>query len=408
MAEKAILYDATRCTACRGCQAACKQWNENDEVIPDWENGVQSSNRGSYENPPDLSPQTWVKIKFTEVAPADGSTVEGTRVTFKWEPPAHPKGAKIVDYQVQLCERRDMRWVFSPNFDKLVSYTPSRGKAEWTVPGVGLLNPNTPYYWRVRAKDANGVWGPWSAAWAVQCDAPGVPLNVKAAADPAAGTVRLTWTPNPDGARPVAFKVYASDEKGFTPSDTPYLVRMGRGFCKSMEEFEARTKYSEYVKTPPDLMGTTAECQLPMVGPELTAANANKAHYRVVAVDARGIESGCSDYAEAPRPFIYTQPNTRATAGKPWAYGPASLLSIGDLRCRRSKKSSYNRAFWDREELTWSLAKAPKWLTIDKATGRVAGTPGAAAVGEHAVTVRVVNNKGKSAEQSFDLRVVNP
>lgn len=67
MAEKAILYDPTRCTACRGCQAACKQWNENDEVIPFVENGVQSVNRGSYENPPDLSPQTWIKMEFREV-----------------------------------------------------------------------------------------------------------------------------------------------------------------------------------------------------------------------------------------------------------------------------------------------------------------------------------------------------
>jgi len=67
MAEKAILYDPTRCTACRGCQAACKQWNENDELIPGVENGVQSFNRGSYENPPDLSPQTWLKLEFREV-----------------------------------------------------------------------------------------------------------------------------------------------------------------------------------------------------------------------------------------------------------------------------------------------------------------------------------------------------
>lgn len=67
MAEKAILYDATRCTACRGCQAACKQWNENDEFIPEEENGVQSVNRGSYENPADLSPQTWLKMEFREV-----------------------------------------------------------------------------------------------------------------------------------------------------------------------------------------------------------------------------------------------------------------------------------------------------------------------------------------------------
>ena len=69
MAEMAILYDATLCTACRGCQAACKQWNENDEVIPTVQNGVLSVNRGSYENPPDLSPTTWLKMEFREYEP---------------------------------------------------------------------------------------------------------------------------------------------------------------------------------------------------------------------------------------------------------------------------------------------------------------------------------------------------
>ena len=69
MAEKAILYDATRCTACRGCQVACKQWNENDEYIPTVENAVDSKNWGSYENPPDLSTRTWLKMEFREIAP---------------------------------------------------------------------------------------------------------------------------------------------------------------------------------------------------------------------------------------------------------------------------------------------------------------------------------------------------
>jgi len=67
MADKAILYDPTRCTACRGCQAACKQWNENDEFITTEPNGVNAINSGSYENPPDLSPSTWLKIEFREV-----------------------------------------------------------------------------------------------------------------------------------------------------------------------------------------------------------------------------------------------------------------------------------------------------------------------------------------------------
>lgn len=59
MAEKAILYDPTRCTACRGCQAACKQWWE----LP----GGPTTNTGSYENPSDLNGATWIKMRFTEV-----------------------------------------------------------------------------------------------------------------------------------------------------------------------------------------------------------------------------------------------------------------------------------------------------------------------------------------------------
>lgn len=61
---KAILYDATKCTACRGCQAACKQWNDLE--------ADETKNTGSYENPPDLSPRTWLKMKFNEVENDNG------------------------------------------------------------------------------------------------------------------------------------------------------------------------------------------------------------------------------------------------------------------------------------------------------------------------------------------------
>ena len=69
MAEKAILYDATKCTACRGCQVACKQWNELE--------AEETTNRGTYENPPDLSPDTWLKMRFLEY----GDTAKGD---FSW------------------------------------------------------------------------------------------------------------------------------------------------------------------------------------------------------------------------------------------------------------------------------------------------------------------------------------
>ena len=55
---KAMLVDFDLCIGCRACQVACKQWNENEAEV--------TENFGSYENPADLSAQTWTKIKFVE------------------------------------------------------------------------------------------------------------------------------------------------------------------------------------------------------------------------------------------------------------------------------------------------------------------------------------------------------
>ncbi len=61
MGRVAMLIDTSKCTACRGCQVACKQWND----LEGWEYS-KTLNWGSYENPPDLSPQTWTRIRFHE------------------------------------------------------------------------------------------------------------------------------------------------------------------------------------------------------------------------------------------------------------------------------------------------------------------------------------------------------
>jgi formate dehydrogenase iron-sulfur subunit len=55
---KAALVDITKCTACRGCQVACKAWNDNL--------GEETHNEGTYENPPELSASTWTRIEFYE------------------------------------------------------------------------------------------------------------------------------------------------------------------------------------------------------------------------------------------------------------------------------------------------------------------------------------------------------
>lgn len=61
----AMLLDLSKCTACRGCQAACKQWND----LP----AVETENWGSYQNPPDLSSDTYTLIHFQEYVRDDNT-----------------------------------------------------------------------------------------------------------------------------------------------------------------------------------------------------------------------------------------------------------------------------------------------------------------------------------------------
>ncbi len=67
MNGKTFFIDLSRCTGCRGCQVACKQW-KNKPVEP-------TENTGSHQNPPDLSWQTLKVVRFNE------TTIDGK---FHW------------------------------------------------------------------------------------------------------------------------------------------------------------------------------------------------------------------------------------------------------------------------------------------------------------------------------------
>ena len=338
------------------------------------------------------------------MVPNDGETVRGSQVVFRWTQASDPDGDAIADYHFELSEHADMRWPLSPNFEKLVSRTFWRGKAQWTVPYVGLLNPGTTYYWRVRPRDAKGVWGAWSRVFRFQVRSPGVPLDVRL--EPDAAGYALRWTANPQGERPVAYKVYGSDEKGFTASDTQYAVFQGKGFVQSMEDFAAKPADAPdagTVQRPSNLMGRVEGTSLRVVGPAVDLPNANSAFYRVVAVDAAGIESGPSDYAEVPRPMIVLPAEDEARLGAAYRLEPKPILSIGDLRCRRSPQSSYNAAFWDRQQYTFRPKAIPDGLALSPQTGVISGTVSKA--GTYEVRLIVSAQTGGTCELGYRLMV---
>lgn len=61
---KSILVDTSLCTACRGCQVACKQWNN----LP----GTKTKQVGTYQNPQDFSSNTWKVVRFADGKKEDG------------------------------------------------------------------------------------------------------------------------------------------------------------------------------------------------------------------------------------------------------------------------------------------------------------------------------------------------
>ena len=61
---KALIIDTVRCTGCRGCQAACKQWN----LLP----AVKTTFSPTQTNPPEKNAFTYVNVEFHEILKANG------------------------------------------------------------------------------------------------------------------------------------------------------------------------------------------------------------------------------------------------------------------------------------------------------------------------------------------------
>ncbi|MGI2168375.1 Ig-like domain-containing protein, partial [Shewanella oncorhynchi] len=59
------------------------------------------------------------------------------------------------------------------------------------------------------------------------------------------------------------------------------------------------------------------------------------------------------------------------------------------------------------DSLTLNAVTKPSWLSFNAATGLLSGTPSNADVGSHAVTLRVTDTDGLTAEQSFGITVTN-
>ena len=63
--EVAKLIDVSKCIGCKACQVACLQWNDLHEEV-----GV---NVGVYDNPHDLTPDSWTLMRYAEHVNDEGN-----------------------------------------------------------------------------------------------------------------------------------------------------------------------------------------------------------------------------------------------------------------------------------------------------------------------------------------------
>ncbi|MCX5643635.1 MAG: hypothetical protein NTZ17_02965 [Phycisphaerae bacterium] len=307
------------------------------------------------------------------ISPLDGGETNGTDVVFQWAAPNDPDGNAIADYQFELSGRADMKWPLSMSFYKLISRTADAVKqkdktvvkAQYTLPEPGLLTPDRTYYWHVRAQDDKGVWGPWSKTWSFIARGPAYPLDVTVDYDQAKGMGTLRWKANPTGRTPVKYRVYGSDEKGFTAADQNYQSVVG-------VTKEAMAAWNPWF--PANFIAETTATELAVLGSVVDLPAANKTYYRVVAVDGQGKRSGPSDYAVAPRPVIYSKPVVAARGGAEYRYPVLANRSLGDLSSRMAE-GQQTSGYFDIEKPRFTLAQGPAWLKIDEATGVLLGTP---------------------------------
>jgi len=59
--ELAKLIDISKCIGCKACQSACMEWNDLRDAV--------GTNTGTYDNPRDLSENSWTVMRFFEVEP---------------------------------------------------------------------------------------------------------------------------------------------------------------------------------------------------------------------------------------------------------------------------------------------------------------------------------------------------
>lgn len=295
-----------------------------------------------------------------------GGVTAPFNTVFQWTPPPNVEADA---YEFYLSARPDMAWPLLGTFDCVIYSS----KPEFSAVTPDAFNDGQTYYWRVRARSKDGVWGPWSSIASFVARGPGMPVDPRLDCRPD-GRIILNWNPPKNGTSAVKYEIYGCDEPSFSPLRK--AISQPAWACKSP------------VSRRPNLLLSTSRLSLDVT-------NRSESFYRIVAVDKFGARSLPTRVIEIPHPTLMPSSPIQARVNSPMSFNVPIRRSIG--KAVFALKGGLIRK--NPDQFTTELVEGPKWLTIEPTTGTVGGTP--SKPGEYRFVIRLVEPTGASSEKEY-------
>ena len=303
-----------------------------------------------------------------DFSPSANAAIPESKLQFVW--PAAVDDS-VAGYHIQISAFPDMRYPLSPTFDRLVKEDQMKvvgGTVRFRLPWHGMLPVQKKLYWRVRPFNQTLLAGDWSKTASFKVRGPGAPEQIKLTEQE--GKIVLSWKAAAYGTTPAYYEIHTSNLEGFIPVDKPHRL-LGLSDRNTNKRCWHDVCATAWPVVPSTFVMTTRESKI-VFNPSDTK-NLKKrfgAHWRVIAVDAKGSRSCPSPQGFLRTPMLVPPEIIVLPPGKV-TYRVPVISTLG----RVYTKGNYDMGLWSKPQITFSLAPGSlqNWK-IDKTKGLITGT----------------------------------